>query len=229
MATDDLPNLPFPLVLASASPRRRELLSLLRVPFEVRPVDIVEDVSGGLRADVLARKLAREKAEAARLIDTESPILAADTIVVHDGEVLGKPRDAEEARAMLRRLRGESHVVVTGVAVMPAGKRSVLARQPVTDVRMRRYSDAEIEASIARGDPFDKAGAYAIQDPLLAPVASYEAGSGMARGCYCNVMGLPLWPLLEVLAKAGIDVGHVRAEDLLPECAGCPLRGRNNK
>ncbi len=207
------------LILASASPRRRELLSRLGLPFDVRPVDLVEDVTGGLRADVLARRLARAKAEAARLLDATSPILAADTIVVHENILLGKPGDAAEARAMLRSLRGRAHVVVTGVAVMPEGRRSVMARQPVTDVRMRSYGDDEIEASIARGDPFDKAGGYGIQDPLFQPVASYD-------GCYCNVVGLPLWSTIELLGRAGFDVTSIDARQLLPQCATCPLRPR---
>ncbi len=157
------------------------------------------------------------KAEAARLVELEAPLLAADTVVALDGRLLDKPTDAGEARRMLRDLRGREHIVVTGVAVMPAGRRSALVRCPATRVRMRDYTDAEIEASIGRGDPFDKAGAYAIQDPLLRPVAGYE-------GCYCNVVGLPLWSAVELLRRAGVDVSGVRAERLLPECASCPLR-----
>ena len=110
------------------------------------------------------------KAEAARLRDGDGPpIIAADTVVALDGRLLGKPRDAAEAREMLTILRGREHHVVTAVAVMPEGKRSSLVRNPITRVTMRAYSDAEIESSIARGDPFDKAGGYAIQDEALPP------------------------------------------------------------
>jgi predicted house-cleaning NTP pyrophosphatase (Maf/HAM1 superfamily) len=116
---------------------------------------------------------------------------------------------------MLQRLRGRSHEVITAVALLPPSERAVLARHPVTGVTMRRYTDEEMAASIARGDPFDKAGAYAIQDELFRPVESYD-------GCYCNVVGLPLWPVIEMLRKAGIAV-TVRATDLLPQCATCPL------
>lgn len=203
------------LVLASASPRRRELLSRLGVPFEVRPVDISEDVTPGVRGDILARRLAREKAEAARLRDPEADILAADTVVVLDGAVLGKPTDAREAREMLEALRGRWHEVITAVAYLPGGELSPLIRHPVTSVSMRSYTDAEIDASVARGDPFDKAGAYAIQDPVLDPVAEYE-------GCYCNVVGLSLWAMIEMMRKAGASL-DVNVEQLLSQCAKCPL------
>jgi MAF protein len=204
------------LILASASPRRHDLLALLGVPFEVRPVDIAEETRDGSRAELVARRLAREKAEAARLGDHLAPILAADTIVVYAGEILGKPRDASEARETLKRLRGRWHEVITAVVLLPAGRTAGLTRHSVTSVLVRYLSDDDIEASIARADPFDKAGAYAIQDPLLAPVESYE-------GCYCNVVGLPLWSTIEMLRKAGLDVA-AKVEALLPQCAACPLR-----
>ena len=203
------------LILASASPRRSELLARLGIPFEVRPVSVIEDVDSTKPA-IVASRLARMKAEAARLADAEAPVLAADTVVVHEGAILGKPRDAAEAREMLRRLRGQSHRVITAVAVIPRGGRAALLRHPETEVTMRRYTDEEIAASIARGDPFDKAGAYAIQDPLLRPVGRYQ-------GCYCNVVGLPLWTTVEMLRRAGLDI-TVTADSLLPQCAACPLR-----
>ena len=205
------------LVLASASPRRRELLSRLVVDFTVLPVDVVEDVTGGRDPQIVARRIAREKAEAARLLDLSSAILTADTVVWHDGRAFGKPSDAEEARCMLTGLRAQTHTVVTAVGLMPAGKRSALIRHPVTRVSMRDYSDAEIEASILRGDPFDKAGGYAIQDSVLAPVESFE-------GCYCNVVGLSLLATIELLQKAGVEMSAV--PDLLPQCAKCPLGSR---
>jgi septum formation protein len=205
-------------VLASASPRRRELLALLGLPVEVRPVDIDEDAGRSRDPQIVARLLARTKAEAARLTEPDAPIIAADTIVSYEGTLLGKPCDAAEARRMLRMLRGQTHDVVTAVALMPPGQRSILGRQPLTRVTMRSYTDAEIEASIARGDPFDKAGAYAIQDSAFRPVERYE-------GCYCNVVGLPLWPLVEMLRKAELPV-EVTAGQLLPQCAACPFAPR---
>ncbi len=205
-----------PLILASASPRRRELFSLLGLPFVVRPVDIDETVVDGSRADLTALRLAREKAEAARLRQQVTPILAADTVVVMKGKILGKPADAEEAREMLRLLRHDRHEVVTGIAFMAMWRVGVLLRHTVTRVKMRSYSDDEIEQSVARGDPFDKAGAYAIQDPAFAPVQEYD-------GCYCNVVGLPLWPTIEMLRKSGVEVVATTGS-LLPQCESCPLR-----
>jgi MAF protein len=206
-------------VLASASPRRRELLALLGLPFAVRPADIDEDAGRSRDPQIVARRLARTKAEAARLAELDAPIIAADTVVAYEGTLLGKPRDADEARLMLRTLRGQTHEVVTAVALMPPGRRSILGRQPMTRVTMRDYTDAEIEASIARGDPFDKAGAYAIQDAVFRPVERYD-------GCYCNVVGLPLWPLLEMLRKAELPV-EVTASQLLPQCVSCPFAPRS--
>ena len=200
------------IVLASASPRRRELLSRFPIEFEVRPVDIDEDPGIGHDPQIVARRLARLKAEAARLIDETSPILAADTIVWFEGRSIGKPGDADEAWAMLQMLRGKIHEVVTAVAFMPEGRRSAIIRHPVTRVRLRDFSDAEIESTIARGEPFDKAGGYAIQDEVLRPIEAYS-------GCYCNVVGLPLWETLSVLRKGGVRVEGGR---FLPECRECP-------
>lgn len=166
---------------------------------------------------IIARRLARTKAEAARLIDEQPVIIAADTVVALEGSVLGKPVGGGDARRMLELLRACEHEVVSAVAVMRAGGRSALIRHPVTHVHMRDYSNTEIEASIARGDPFDKAGAYAIQDEAFRPVERYD-------GCYCNVVGLSLWATIELLRKADVDVSRIREADLLPQCAECPLR-----
>ena len=206
------------LVLASASPRRRELLSLLGVEFEVRPVDVDEDAGASADPLIVARKLARITAEAARLADEECTIIAADTVVHFEGDLLAKPADAADARRMLERLRGNTHLVVTAVALMLPGRLSALIRHPLTQITMRDYTEAEIAASIERGDPFDKAGGYAIQDAAMSPVARYE-------GCYCNVVGLPLWSLLELMRKAGMPL-DVAPEQLLPQCAACPLGPR---
>jgi len=206
------------LILASASPRRRELLSLLRIPFDVRPADIDEELAPNAKPEIEVRRLARAKAESLRLLDLESPIISADTIVVLGDEILGKPTTADEAREMLTLLRGRKHRVFTGVVLMPAGARGIFARQPTTDVLMRDFSDAEIDASIQRGDAYDKAGAYGIQDNLLQPVESYE-------GCYCNVVGLPLWTTIGLLRKSGFDTSAIAATDLLPQCTACPLAG----
>jgi septum formation protein len=203
------------LILASASPRRRDLLAHLGLAFEVVEPEADECSPAG-RPERVARRLAVVKA---RIVCKERPdatIIAADTIVAHRGALLGKPHDADEARAMLEFLRGRTHRVITAVAVLLPGHRRPLVDHAVTSVTVRRYSDAEIAASIARGDPFDKAGAYAIQDERLAPVARYG-------GCYCNVVGLPLWTAARLLGRAGLDITHIRAADLLPQCDRCTL------
>lgn len=205
-------------VLASASPRRRELLARLSLQFDVKPADIPEEFGDSKKPQVVAHRLAKMKAEAARLLEERAPIIAADTIVALDGKLLGKPETADEARHILNALRGRTHEVVTAVALMPTDKRSILSRQPITRVTMRNYVDVEIEEWIARGGPFDRAGAYAVQDDTFRPVESYD-------GCYCNIVGLPLWPLLEMLRKAGMPV-EVTPERLLPECASCPFAAR---
>ncbi len=203
------------MILASASPRRKELLERLGVRFDVRPVEIAEDAGLSKDPRIVARRLARAKAEAARLDAEQAPILAADTVVALGGRIFGKPADAEEAREMLRTLRGRTHEVVSAVVVMPAGRRSMIVRHPLTQVTMREYGDDEIDASIAQGYPLDKAGAYGIQDELLRPVERYE-------GCYCNVIGLSLWAAIEALRKAGEEV-DIESAAFLPQCATCPL------
>ncbi len=228
------------LILASASPRRRDLLARLDLPFKVVASRVDEGVLRG-GPEPIARRLAAAKA---RAVDAERPdvaVLAADTVVAYRGILLGKPTNADEAQAMLQRLRlWRTHRVVTAVAALPparlgarlGGRRRPLIDHATTYVTMRRYTDADIAASIARGDPFDKAGAYAIQDERLAPVARYDSLPGSSvgrpvgpdrRGCYCNVMGLPLWTAIRLLDRAGLDVAAVRVADLLPECDGCPL------
>lgn len=204
------------LILASASPRRKFLLSLLGVPFDIQPADVDETINEGANPEIAARVIARTKAEAARLSDMEAPILAADTIVVLDGRILGKPGTPDEARAMLGDLRAREHTVITAIALMPRGTTQPLSRHALTSVRMRAFSDAEVEASISSGEPFDKAGGYAIQDSNFVPVEAYN-------GCYCNVMGLPLWPVADMLRKTGLWPMPDDAQ-LLPQCADCPLR-----
>uniref|UniRef100_A0A831WZR0 dTTP/UTP pyrophosphatase n=1 Tax=Thermorudis peleae TaxID=1382356 RepID=A0A831WZR0_9BACT len=202
------------LVLASASPRRRELLGRLGVTFDVDPAGIPEALPAqDSRAERVARRLARAKALAVAARYPALPVLAADTVVVRSGRLLSKPADEAEAWSMLRELRGRRHRVITAVAV--ARGRRIWVGHAVTWVQMREYSDHEIAASIARGDPFDKAGAYAIQDERFHPVAEY-------RGCYCNVVGLPLGTVIDLLRRAGIAVCP-SPELLPPECAYCPL------
>jgi septum formation protein len=192
------------LVLASQSPRRRALLAGLGVLFDADAADVDETPLPGERPDALACRLCQVKAAAVAARHPGATILAADTMVALDDMLLGKPADECEAAAMLRLLRGRTHQVYTAVCVAQDG--SLVARLSVSDVSMRPYSDAEITAYVATGDPLDKAGAYAIQHPLFAPVAAWT-------GCYAGIMGLPLRMVAEMLAAAGIagpaDVSQV--------------------
>ncbi len=183
------------LILASSSPRRRQLLAALGHPFTIDAADIDESRMGEESPAAHVRRLAEEKARAVAARRPQDVILAADTIVVHQGRILGKPKDADDARAMLQSLRNEPHQVITAVAVSRAD--AIVSDLDVSTIIMRNYSDAEIDAYIASGDPFDKAGAYAIQNAAFAPVARLE-------GCYAGVMGLPLALTARLLAAAGL-------------------------
>jgi septum formation protein len=185
-----------PLVLASGSPRRRELLARICPHFVVVPSDIEEHVPSGPPADAaVTLALAKARAVAARL--PAAVVLGADTLVVADGEILGKPGRAAEAARMLRSLRNRAHQVVTGVAVVASGRD--LTAAVATRVLMRDYSDSEIEEYVATGEPLDKAGAYAVQEGGGRFVAAVD-------GCYTNVVGLPVSTARRLLAAAGVTV-----------------------
>lgn len=182
--------------LASGSPRRRELLGLTGLAFQAWPADLDEAQQPGESPIEYVHRLAVEKARAVESQAGDgSLLLAADTIVVDRGEVLGKPVDRSEAVRTLERLRGRTHQVYTAIAVYQAGAQ-LLTDVCVTDVPMRAYRDAEIQAYVDTGDPFDKAGAYAIQNGAFHPVDELA-------GCYANVVGLPLCHLMRTLAKLG--------------------------
>ena len=203
--------MPAHVVLASASPRRRELLSALLAEFVVEAAGIDERTTDDPRAD--ARRLAREKASAVARRHPGAVVIGADTIV-HDGErAYGKPGDPETAIAMLRALRGRTHLVATGVAIVSAsGAGSGVSTSEVT---LADLDDDVIAAYVASGRPLDKAGAYAIQDEDVPTVSALD-------GCYCSVMGLPLWRLRALLATAGV-VAH-EPHHALARCEGCPER-----
>ena len=184
------------VVLGSASPRRRELLRRLLSDFEVIPSAVEERLADGPLVDAVAR-LAEEKARAVAAAHPGAVVLGADTIVVIDDEPLGKPADSSAARAMLQRLRGRPHEVLTGVAVVAGA--GVFTGTEVTRVFMARYSDELVARYVASGAPLDKAGAYAIQDLDGALVESIV-------GSYTNVVGLPLELTARLLRAAGVSV-----------------------
>jgi septum formation protein len=189
------------LVLASASPRRRELLTQAGFTFTVHPAHVCEDPLPGEAPIAYVTRLAREKAEAVfRELSSKGPaptpvVLGADTTVTLDDQILAKPEDAADAARMLRQLSGRSHHVITGVAVVSSQSTEVAAE--VTAVRFLSLSDAEIESYVASGEPMDKAGAYAIQGRAARWIPRIE-------GCYFNVVGLPLALVTALLEPHGI-------------------------
>jgi MAF protein len=191
--------IPEKLVLASASPRRRRLFSLLEVPFVTTAAYVDEESEEGESPQEMVCRLSLAKARAVAPSYPGGLIVAADTIVVLDGEVLGKPTDEAEAVAMLRRLRGRKHIVLSGVMVYhPASERAITELAEST-VWMRAYAEEEVTSYAASGDPLDKAGAYAIQHRNFSPVERIE-------GCYASVMGLPLCHLARALAQLGLTL-----------------------
>jgi len=182
------------VILASASPRRRELLNLIGIEHEVRPANIDETYLAGEAPREHAERLAREKAVAIEA--PEAITIGSDTIVVVDGRVLGKPRDREHAAEMLRQLSGRSHVVMTGVAAKWQG--TLVSGLEEVGVTFRSLREDEIERYIDTGEPMDKAGAYAVQGIGAMFIDSIH-------GSYTNVVGLPLALLFQMLRRAGID------------------------
>lgn len=170
-----------PLILASASPRRKELLSAAGIAFDVRPADVDETILVGERAEDYVLRVAEKKARASWESDELS--LGADTVVIVDSQILGKPIDAADAKRMLALLSGRSHTVVTGVALFDG--EVVNCSAVGTEVYFRALSAAEIDEYVASGEPFDKAGGYGIQGLASKFVERID-------GCYFNVVGLPV-------------------------------------
>ncbi len=186
------------LILASTSPRRQQLLGLGGWIYNILPADVDETPLPEESPQVYVARLAEAKARAASSnIHEEAVVIAADTTVADGEKILGKPQDAQEAEKMLKDLRGRNHQVFTAITVYQPSRDKLETEIAETIVPMRDYSDEEIQAYIATGDPFDKAGSYAIQHPEFKPVERLS-------GCYANVVGLPLCHLLRTLEKFGI-------------------------
>lgn len=191
------------IILASTSPRRRELVASLHLPFEVIPSLADETVEEGWKPERIVTELAKRKAEAVyHLLETEQRggvIIGSDTIVVRDGTVLGKPADKKEAADMLRSLQGRTHEVFSGIACMDSTTGKSLVNYKKTIVTMREMKEEEVLAYADTGEGLDKAGAYAIQGLGATIVTGIE-------GCYFNVVGLPLSLLSKMLETFGISV-----------------------
>src|SRR5712691_13105514 len=190
---------PAGLILASASPRRRELLAQLAMPFTVIPANIDERAWPGEMPWAYTRRVAYAKAQHVARQCPTTVVLGADSVVVLEHHILGKPRDPDDARQMLSRLSGRVHTVMTAVAVLHYARHVLCLDVVQTLVRFRLLSPAAIEHYIATGEPMDKAGAYAIQGAAAAFVESWE-------GCYTNVVGLPLRRTAALLQAAGLQV-----------------------
>jgi septum formation protein len=187
------------LLLASQSPRRYELLRLLGLPFEVTAADVDETPRADETPAELVCRLSRAMADGAQLLVwyDDTLVIGCDTVVALRGDILGKPRSADEAGAMLHRLRGHHHHVHSAVTLLDRFGQAT-TQLAETRLTMRAYSDAEIQAYVTSGDPLDKAGAYAIQHEGFHPVAEI-------KGCYASVMGLPLCHLARGLREWGIE------------------------
>ncbi len=207
-----------PLILASASPRRRELLGLFGLPFSIHRAMIDEGLYPDENPVAAVLRLAQQKAKTIaqnqRWIDAPI-VIGSATVVALDGEVLGKPKSAAEAERTLRRLRGREHQVYTALSLISAPGTAPLDCVAETQVPMRHYNDDEITLYVRSGDPFDKAGAYAIQNRSFQPVVNLS-------GCYANVMGLPLCHLACLLTGLGVapaaDVPSVCQARLKYDC-----------
>jgi septum formation protein len=183
------------LILASASPRRQQLLHELGISFEVHPANIVEERNSGEHPLAYATRLAQEKAMKVARQFPQHIVLGADTIVVVDSEVLGKPEDADDAARMLRMLSARTHQVITAVSLVTGGK-DADTRTCASDVCFKQLDEREIQEYIAGGEPMDKAGAYAIQGEAARWILQLT-------GDYSNVVGLPLPVVTEMLRASG--------------------------
>ncbi|MBN1367680.1 MAG: septum formation inhibitor Maf [Dehalococcoidales bacterium] len=187
------------IILASGSPRRKELLEKIGLKFEVEAGDIEEDLNVGLPPRELAEKLSLQKAQAAAEKYPDAIIIAADTIGVFEGKIIGKPHAATEAKKMLSMLSGKSHLVITGYTIIDTETRKTVTKSIETKVYFRKLTKAEIDAYVKTGEPLDKAGAYAIQGLGALIVEKIE-------GDYYNVIGLPLSSLTESLREFGVKI-----------------------
>jgi 23S rRNA (uracil1939-C5)-methyltransferase len=213
---------PARIVLASGSPRRRELLTDLELDFEVMPSNVDEAVITGETPREMVLRLSSAKAQAVADTLDQGYVIGADSTVVFEDRAIGKPVDAADARRMLRELSGTRHHVTTGVTVIDAASGRKLTDSMTGGIVLRELSDEEIETSVASGTPMDKAGAYAIQDAELRP-------GDLVEGCYTNVVGLPLCRLTRMLAELGCPLPPEWA--ILPQnrCqTDCPFAVRNS-
>jgi septum formation protein len=189
------------ILLASNSPRRRELLALTGWVYQVIGADVNEKLAAGEEPLVYVRRMAQEKSGQVKKVAEGDLLLTADTAVIYREEILGKPESPADAVRILQRLRGNEHLVVTSLVVRQDDPQRVARDECHSLVRMREYDEEEINAYVASGDPMDKAGAYAVQNRGFHPVADFH-------GCFANVMGMPLCHLTRTLRAFGVQAGR---------------------
>jgi septum formation protein len=185
------------IILASTSPRRRDLLAKTGLAFEVVPSDYEEDMTLDFAPSELAKHLSRGKAEAVAMNHRDAIVIGADTFAVFDGKILGKPHTVERARDMLRMLNGKTHTLITGFTVIGQGGAKSVSRVVETKVFFKQTLDEVIEEYIATGEPLERAGGYSIQENGGMLVNKVE-------GSYDNMVGLPIEDVLEVLKEFGV-------------------------
>ncbi len=187
------------IILASASPRRKELLEKIGLRFEVEPSNYEEDMPSALEPHEFAQKISLEKAKVVASKHKNAIVIAADTFIIFGGQILGKPHTEKEARKMLETISGKSHSVITGFSIIDTGTSKTLSKSVETKIYIRKLTLAEIDAYVKSKEPLDKAGAYAIQGLGSVFVEKIE-------GDYFNVIGLPLSALTEALKEFGINI-----------------------
>ena len=209
---------PINLILASASPRRTTILKLLEVPFSVIEAKAIEEetmINPTMPPEIMAEELALAKARAVAKKEPNPLVLGADTIVISQGQALGKPKDHKQAKTMLRQLCGTTHQVTTGLAIVQGDKQTQVVTHCSTKVTMRSYPEEDIQTYVSSGQSMDKAGAYGIQDTSFQPVQHIE-------GCYQNVVGLPLCTFAQLLS--GINHEEPAKQTFgLQHCPWCPI------
>lgn len=211
------------LILASSSPRRRDLLNLLGAEFHVHTSQVNESVVPGESPHDYVMRLAVSKSLAINpLSEKRLVVIGADTAVIDKDQILGKPNSQDHAIEMLKNLRGRSHTVISGIAVRDTKIDEIFTDLCSTQVDMRNYADQEIQDYVASGDPMDKAGAYAIQHSGFNPVAQI-------KGCYANVVGLPLCHLAQILEQLGVNFDNHNVQKCrLENVYQCQLVGNIN-
>ena len=203
------------LILASGSPRRRDLIGRLGLPYVCRVSGLDEDLAAASEPSLLAARLARMKAREVASGEPRNLVIGCDTLVCLDGRILGKPSDRRDARKMLRALRGRTHDVITAVAVVESESGREETAVVTSQVRMHRFRESVLSRYLDSGDSLDKAGAYGIQTAGAELVESFS-------GCFFNIVGLPLCELARLLARFGMVSDADPSACVLPDGRNCP-------